>query len=109
MDEVKAAAERRSTYIRLGFGDESDYITTGQAADGACAERLRALLPDAKYKREFVSGRGTPCESWQVRCSCGGRSRRLNLVISLAQRAEGILDQLVAVEDNDARRQWSRR
>lgn len=58
MDEVKAAAERRSTYIRLGFGDESDYITTGQAAEDALT------LADA-YLREHPADEELPIdEAW---------------------------------------------
>lgn len=67
----------------------------------AAAIRLRSLLPQAVYKRTYAGGR---FESWRIKVEIGGKMRRLDLSISLAQRSEGHADQLVAVRDNDDRR-----
>lgn len=65
------------------------------------AGRLRNLCRLSKFKREYAGGR---FESWQVNDRYTGRKIRLNLSVSLSQRAEGHADQLVSVQNNDDRK-----
>jgi hypothetical protein len=82
-------------YMRICGEDPED----GPAFNRAAA-RLRALCRRAEFKREYAGGR---FESWRAKGECRGKMRRLDLAVSLEQRAEGHADQLVAVKDNDDR------
>ena len=88
-------------YMELHGVDIDDAAAFHRHAAMLSAACKRATAEGCKPKR-FING-GT-AEVWQIREVIAGRSRRLELIVSLAQSGKGYSDQLIAVADRDARR-----
>lgn len=91
---ISAAAVKQYMAI-CGYEGSPD----GPIFDAAAIE-LESLCEQAKLARDV--GPGQQSQLWRVKATVRGRRTRLELVVSVEQRAEGPLPQLIAVRNKGA-------
>ena len=88
---ISAAAVRE--YMRIcGLPDATD----GPAFQRA-EQELAALCDDARLAKDV--GPGQDCQQWRVKSTVRGKRTRLELLVSLSERSEGDLPQLIFVRN----------
>lgn len=91
---ISAAAVRQYMQI-LGRAINSD----GPEFDRAAVE-LEQLAEEARLAKDV--GPGQHHQQWRVKATVRGRRTRLELIVSVEQRSEGPLPQLIAVRNKGA-------
>jgi hypothetical protein len=91
---ISAAAVKQYMAI-AGYQPDPD----GPGFDRA-AKELDALAAESRLAKDV--GPGQQSQQWRVKATIRGRRTRLELIVSLSERAEGDLPQLIAVRNKRA-------
>jgi len=91
---ISAAAVKQYMAI-MGYAPDDD----GPGFDRA-AKELESLASEARLAKDV--GPGQHSQQWRVKTTVRGKRTRLELVVSLGERLEGELPQLIAVRNKGA-------